>query len=115
MVDRVQVKSFKVYNFYLHTKRATENICLSDSTSSSSINHRRIINNDQEYRGDLDNEDEDEDDWKPKKRKRRNAPNSTNNGNKCKKRKKKDDLIVLSQPSTELDFHSCIIPLDKLR
>jgi len=82
-----------------------------DSTSSSSNNHRRIINEDQEYTGDFDNDndDEDEDDWKPKKKKRKNPTINVN-----KKKKKKDDIIVISQPITELDFHNCIIPLDKL-
>ncbi|CAF3525229.1 unnamed protein product [Rotaria socialis] len=86
-----------------------------DSTSSSSINHhRRIINEDQEYRDDFDNDDEDEDDWKPKKKKRRNPTMNTNIGKKNRKRKKKDDIIVITQPIDELDFHNCIIPLDKL-
>ncbi len=80
-----------------------------DSTSSSSNNHRRIIIEDQEYTGDFDNDDEDEDDWKPKKKKRKTPIINLN-----KKKKKKDEILVLSQPMTELDFHNCIIPLDKL-
>jgi len=80
-----------------------------DSTSSSSNNHRRIVNEDQEYTGDFDNDEEDEDDWKPKKKKRKNPTMNIN-----KRKKKKDDIIVISQPITELDFHNCIIPLDKL-
>ncbi|CAF1039021.1 unnamed protein product [Adineta steineri] len=80
-----------------------------DSTSNSSNNHRRIVNEDQEYTGDFDNEDEDEDDWKPKKKKRKNPTININ-----KKKKKKENIIVISEPISELDFHNCIIPLDKL-
>ena len=80
-----------------------------DSTSSSSNNHRRIVIEDQEYTEDFDHEDEDEDDWKPKKKKRKNPTINLN-----KKKKKKEEVLSLSQPISELDFHNCIIPLDKL-
>ncbi|CAF1013642.1 unnamed protein product [Rotaria sordida] len=101
-------------NIYSHNIIPEDAGSCTDSTSSSSNNHRRMINEDQEYTGDFDNDDEDEDDWKPKKKKRRNATVNTNNGNKNKRRKKKDDIIAISQPIAELDFHNCIIPLDKL-
>ncbi len=101
MEDLAQVDCFCYYR--------KESFCFLDSTSSSSNNHRRIVAEDQEYTGDFDNEEEDEDDWKPKKKKRKNPPINIK-----KNKKKKEDIIVIPQPITDLDFHNCIIPLDKL-
>jgi len=99
-----------------------------DSTSSSmtllnsnSKDHRRVIEEDQEYKGDFDEEEEDDDDWKPKKKKRRSTTGNANGTNNKTKRKKKKDLLVVVSPASggsqvigDLDFHNCIIPLDKL-
>ena len=90
--------------------KSKDKVYILDSTSSSSNNHRRIVNEDQEYTGDFDNDEEDEDDWKPKKKKRKPAAINTNK----QKKKKKEDIIIIPQPIAELDFHNCIIPLDKL-
>ena len=80
-----------------------------DSTSSSS--HRRLNAEDQDYTGDFD-ADEDEDDWKPRKKKRR--PTNVNLNTRKKKINNNNKDPLSQQPLNELDFHNCIIPLDKL-
>lgn len=100
MENRGQVTNERSTTVFRHSPRL-------DSTSSSS--HRRLNAEDQDYTGDFD-ADEDEDDWKPRKKKRR--PTNVNLNTRKKKINNKD--LLSHQPLNELDFHNCIIPLDKL-